>query len=51
MDYEVASVDDLRALKDVAVVIDVRAPHEVHASGVKVEGFLLIHFCSWLTIA
>jgi hypothetical protein len=33
-----ASVADLRALKDKAVVIDVRPPHEVHESGVKVDG-------------
>lgn len=39
MDCGLASVDDLRALKEVAVVIDVRPPHEVHASGVKVEGY------------
>jgi rhodanese-related sulfurtransferase len=39
MDCELASVEDLRALKEIAVVIDVRPPHEVHASGVKVEGY------------
>lgn len=42
MDY--ASVEDLRALKDTAVVIDVRAPDEVHASGVKVEGYIPLIF-------
>jgi hypothetical protein len=35
---ELASVADLRAVKDSAIVIDVRGSQEVQESGVKVDG-------------
>ncbi len=41
---EIISQDELRALKDVAIIIDVRPADEIIKSQVKVEGKIIFHF-------
>lgn len=41
---EIASEEELKELKEIAVVLDVRNPQEIISSGVKVEGSVNIPF-------